>query len=127
MAARSEASRQHNMQLNRESYRWYKSMGICWRCKLAYAEPGRIYCNPCKRLEKAKQERRDPGAVKRNASNKERRARLKAEGLCVDCGRIKAVEGKTRCFTCERKIKESRQKWQITQKIKREAQEARER
>ena len=64
------------------------------------------------------QERRDPGRVKRNAYNRERKARLKEAGLCVECGKTKAVEGRTRCFTCERKIEESRQKWEIRQKIK---------
>lgn len=118
--AKSKEAIEHNLELHRESYRWYTGNGICWRCKTAYAEPGRIYCKSCKRRIHAMQERRDPGRVKRNAYNAERRARLKAAGLCVECGKIKAVEGKTRCFTCERKIEESRQKWEITQKIKKE-------
>ena len=125
MAAVAEAATAHNKALQREAYQWYKGSGVCVRCKKAYAEPGRTLCGRCKRIDAAQKDRCDPGRVRRNAYSIERRARLKAAGLCVDCGTARAVEGKTRCPVCERKMKESRKRWDILQKIEREAQAAR--
>ena len=34
------------------------------------------------------------------AYNTKRYARRKAEGICVRCGKAKALEGKTRCDAC---------------------------
>jgi tRNA(Ile2) C34 agmatinyltransferase TiaS len=65
--------------------------------------------------------------VKRKAYSRERRERLKAAGLCVDCGGEKAAKGKTRCKKCEMKMKESRQKWEILHAMDMEAEEARKR
>ena len=117
--ALSEAARAKRNALKREEYNWYKNAGICPQCAKAYAEPGRVYCGPCYRHMRAVWERNDPGAVKRKSYNNARRARLKAAGICVDCGNAKAKGGKTRCGACERKMKESRQKYEIKKRLKR--------
>jgi hypothetical protein len=123
MGTKSEAARRKNNETRSEEYYWYKSRGICPRCGRGYAEPGRVYCGPCYKRIKAQKDRNDPGREKRNAYNRERRARLKAAGICVDCGKRKAATGKTRCITCERKVKESREKWNIRQRIRLESKE----
>lgn len=118
MSAVSEAAKAHNNALHRESYEWYKAHGLCQNCRRGYAEPGRAYCKPCYKLILARREKNDPGRVKRNAYCAERRARLKAEGKCVDCGKRNAAEGRIRCATCLRKMGESRVKYRINQELK---------
>ena len=108
-------------QYHRELYRWYVDRGICFYCKKAYAEPGRTYCKKCLQRKLAMNERRDPDRVKRNSYNRERRERLKAEGLCVDCGRRPAVEGQTRCPVCAQKKRESEQVSRIRKRIEKKA------
>lgn len=59
--------------------------------------------------------------MKRNSYNRERRVRLKAEGLCIDCGKRQATEGQTRCPTCTRKKRESEQARRIRKRIEKKA------
>lgn len=106
---------------HRDLYQWCVNHGVCAWCKKAYTEPGRIYCKSCTRRNKALIERRDPGHEKRKAYNRERRALLKAEGLCVDCGKRPAIEGQTRCPTCARKKRESEQVSRIRKRIEKRA------
>ena len=127
MPRKSAQSFAKNNQARLDNYYWYTSHGICPECAKRYAEPGRTLCETCKKRIAAQRERNDPGGVKRKAYNAQRRAALKAKGLCIGCGKAKAVEGKTRCAKCEEKMKDSRRKWEILQRIEREAQKARER
>lgn len=124
-SVRSEASKAKCRVLRSEIYYWYKSKGICPRCGTRYAEPGFAICKQCKQHMAVLEERRDPGRAKRKAYNMERRARLKAEGICVDCGTARAVEGRTRCGKCEEKMRESRQRYSILKRMDMEAEEAR--
>jgi hypothetical protein len=48
-------------------------------------------------------------AVNREALKK-RRAKLKQQGKCVDCGKKKATKGKTLCLTCRKKRSENERK-----------------
>ena len=120
---RSAESIAHTNLLRRESYHWYKAHGICNYCKQAYAEPGRVYCARCYRQMRVRQEINDPGRKKRSAYNIERRARLKAAGLCVDCGRVDAMPGFVRCPKCRKKNAEQSMKYNLKKKIEREARE----
>lgn len=110
--SQEEAKRYH-----RELYQWCVEHGVCAWCKKVYAEPGRVYCKGCTRKNKALIERRDPGHVKRVAYCQERRERLKASGLCIDCGKHPAIEGQTRCPSCARKKRESEQVCRIRKRI----------
>ena len=122
---KSREAKDRNNRLSMEEYLWYRSRGICPRCGKRYAEPGRVYCEPCKKRSKSLRERNDPGANARKAYNVQRRARLKAAGICTDCAKRKVAEGRTRCPTCLAKMTESRRKYAILQKIKREAEACR--
>ena len=126
-AQKSEAAKAYNRQLRNENYHWYRSKGICPRCCTRYAEPGFAFCKQCKQHMADLAERRDPGSVKRKEYNRERRARLKAAGICTDCGKARAVEGRIRCQRCEERMKESRKKWEILHAMDIEAEEARKR
>lgn len=126
MSATSPEAKERNRALRREAYQWYKSKGICVYCRTAYAEPGRVYCKACTARQKALRDRKDPGCEKRYAYNRERRAALIENGLCIWCGKRKPVPGQRMCPTCRDKDRESKQKYEIIQRIKREAQRARE-
>ena len=124
--AKSEAARRKNNETRKEIYRWYKEHGICTMCGRAYAEPGRVYCAPCNRKYNARRAQLDPGNEKHKAYNRQRKADLIAQGLCVWCGKRPHAEGHRMCPTCRAKDRESKQKWNIMQRIKRDADRARE-
>ena len=126
MPATSPKAKAHNRFLRLEAYEWYKAHGICVGCRMAYAEPGRVYCAKCARKRRVSAEKHDPGNVIHRQFNKDRRDRLKAEGLCIDCGKKPAADGKLRCRTCGAKQNESNKAWRVRDKIKREADKARE-
>lgn len=126
MSAVSEEAKAYNRELGLENYRWYREHGICPYCKKAYAEPGRTYCRYCMARKQTQNERNDPGRVKRNAYNRERRKALIEKGLCTSCGKRKPIPGHRKCPTCHARDVESKQKYKIIQRIKREADKARE-
>ncbi len=120
MSARSEAAMQRHRQLWHENYEWYKAHGICPGCRLRWNAPGKVHCEQCLKETKQRKRRMDPDGGKQRAYNVERRARLKAAGLCVDCGRNEVLD-RVRCPKCLAKARESRTAWEIRQRIQREA------
>lgn len=125
MSAVSPEAKENHKRLHDELRQWYKDNGLCPRCHKRLGEPGRVYCKPCLTIIKAVQDKRDPTREKRNAYSRERRARLKAAGLCTYCGKKKAVKGQVLCPACKAKNRESQMAYNIRQKIKREAEKAR--
>ena len=109
-----------NKAYHRDLRNWYKAAGICFVCKTRYCEPGRTQCKQCTQRIKARAEKRDPGRIARNAYCAARREALKARGICVDCGKREATEGRTRCGVCARKKSESQQAARIRKKHQRE-------
>ena len=106
---------------HRELYAWCTERGICAWCRKQWCAPGKIYCENCAKATKARAEIRDPGRVKRNAYNRERRATLKSAGICVECGKKPAWDGRTRCKRCTMKKRESEQVQRIKARIRKEA------
>ena len=121
MPAISPKAKANQRKRSRESYAWYKSKGICPRCKTAWCDAGKVYCPDCAK--------KNYDALKRLGSNsqrcKDRRERLKAQGLCVNCGNP-AVKGRVLCSICARKNSEAQQVRKMKQRIEREAQKVRE-
>lgn len=117
MPCKSTEAKAHHRQYLRERRAWYKEHGICVCCLTNWAAPGRTQCETCTKLIGERVEQRDPGRMKRRAYNRERRERLTARGLCIDCGRRPAIEGQTRCHTCARKKRESEQVYRIRKRI----------
>lgn len=103
---------------NKATYRWYKAHGICPRCRTRWCVPGHVYCDDCYAHQYAVAERRDPGRVQRNAYDRDRRARLKAEGICTHCGQRPAEPGKLKCKECKDKQNESNRMYRLRQRIK---------
>lgn len=125
MGAVSQAAKDRQAKAREELRSWYVEHGLCPRCK-KYAEPGRVYCKPCINLIMARRRKNDPNNEKGKTYNRERRERLKAAGMCVCCGKRKAVKERVLCPVCKRKHQESQHKYTIIKRIEREAQKVRE-
>lgn len=117
MAAVSKRAKANEKKRNRENYEWYKSNGICPKCKTAWAAPGRVFCEPCLKLKAI--ETMKFGGEYNARKCKERRERLKAKGLCVRCARP-AVKGRVLCAECARRNAETQQAIRVRKRIARE-------
>ena len=104
-------------------YNQRKMTGICVDCGVSTAEAGRVLCKKCMNKRKVHNRINDPGWAKKA----ERRKRLIEAGLCIDCSKPTDREGKQRCSACLAARRDSTKKYQITQRIKREAEQARRR
>lgn len=117
MSAVSEEAKARARQYQRDRYRWYVEHGICARCYKTWAEPGRVYCANCKKKIAAHAKQTDPDGSLNRARCQARRDRVKAAGLCVNCGKRKPVENKCLCATCAKKFNESHLKHRIQQRL----------
>jgi hypothetical protein len=90
------------------------------RCGERAAEAGKVMCKLCRNRTNEVYRASDPGWAKRY----ERREQLIAAGLCIDCSQP-TDNGKKRCPKCIEGRRDSTRKYQIVQKIKREADRAR--
>lgn len=74
---------------DRESYRFWKSLGVCTRCQTqdAYTLAGRPLCGGCAEREAGyDRKRRKVHGEEINRDRRERYAARKAAGLCPKCG-----------------------------------------
>lgn len=69
---------------------------LCPRCGKPVLESGRAWCSECR--------------AKKNKKQKERYAKLRAQGLCTRCG-SPAQENRTYCFACAVKKSERDAQW----------------
>ena len=115
MSAVSEEAKARARQYQRDRYRWYVDHGICARCYKTWAEPGRVYCANCKKKIAAHAKQTDPDGSKNRARCQARRDRLRDAGLCINCGKRKAVQGNCLCVKCADKCAESAVKYRIHQ------------
>ena len=99
-----------------------KESGMCVDCGERAALAGHILCNRCRNKRKVNNRKNDPGWAKKY----ERRQQLILAGLCIDCSKP-TLNGKQRCPTCIEARRDSTRKYQIKQRIQREADEARRR
>ena len=101
---------------------FYKDHGICYRCGIRNAENGRYTCLLCMDKERERNRRYRETHPLTEAQRKHnrimvnsRRDTLKAQGICVDCGKHPAANGRIRCTEClikdrERHIKKDRER-----------------
>ena len=95
---------------------WYNAHGICRDCGQREVEPHTQLCFECanRKYKKAKEyykNHRDEINERNKQTAKKRYAERKASGICVKCGKHKALENKTLCLNCylkKRKIKDPR-------------------
>lgn len=120
MPAVSQAAKARQAAAREELRMMYVSHGICPRCK-SWAEPGHQYCANCIRKAEQTRKKRDPTGELRKAYAKARRERLKASGMCVYCGKKKAVPGNVLCPACKRKNSQSQEKYNLRQRLAKEA------
>lgn len=118
MPAKSEEAKANVRRQNRENYAWYKSKGICPKCRKEWASPERVFCAKC--LKKKCADTMKHGSEHNAQKCKERRERLKAQGLCVSCGKP-AVKGRSLCAACARRNSEAQQVRKMKKRLQREA------
>ena len=116
MPLKSKAARERKRAHDREMHAWYKEHHICPYCKVISVEPEHVLCKAC--LKKRQEARHSKGREYYAELRKERRQRLKEQGLCIDCGKRPAQENNLRCVTCNRNMEEQRQVFRIRQRIK---------
>ena len=101
-------------------YQWYKAHHICVRCHQREAVKGQVACLDCRdkdreydRKCKAESLAKETAEHKANRLRKmkERRERLKAQGLCIWCGKRKALSGKQQCLECYIKRKRANREY----------------
>lgn len=89
---------EYDRQYVKEAYWFFKARGICTECHTRRAWAGRCRCEVCTEKRAKYDAGRD---LKLAAERMKRRAdRLKALGLCRECGVRAAEEGHTRCRLC---------------------------
>jgi len=88
----------------KREYEWYKSIGICVICHKVKAEPGHTQCLACMMARREKGDTHSKESKERHKEylKKRRRENLK-KGICVVCGKHKAMPGKTYCEFCKAK------------------------
>ena len=97
---------------NKAVYNARKEAGLCARCGKASVRKGHVMCVQCEAdiaawhyAKKAQltPEEREAYLARERARNRARRDRLKAQGLCIVCGKYPTEGGKIRCKTCAAK------------------------
>lgn len=90
-------------------YQWYKAHHICVRCHRNDATKGMVTCLDCREKEHEYDRQRKQKALanetpehkaERVRKVRERVERLKAQGVCIWCGKHKALSGKQHCLEC---------------------------
>lgn len=86
-------------ELNRQKYNYAKEHGICVKCFVEMAVPGRVRCETCldKANKAAEKYRKTHDMHERNHAMREKR---KAEHRCVSCGKSKLYNGSMYCIDC---------------------------
>jgi predicted amidophosphoribosyltransferase len=124
MAAVSRKAKANKSKSDKESYRWYREHGICPRCKKRFNKPGRVHCEVCLAKMVRSKNKRDPGGENRKVYDQDRRARLKAKGLCPVCGKRKPAEGRIECAICRQNKWDSQRKFYIHKRTLEEGEHA---
>ena len=97
------------------SYEYYKSIGLCPHCRQMKPAEGKVYCPNCLDEQALMQmelratlsaEQRADIRKRQTEYDRERYARLKAEGICPKCGKRKARHGRVMCAYCSGKDNE---------------------
>ena len=97
---------------NKALYNARKEAGLCARCGKEPVRKGHVMCAQCEAdiaewhyAKKAQltPEEREAYLARERARNQARRDRLKAQGMCIDCGKCPTEGGKLRCKTCAAK------------------------
>jgi len=100
-------------------YQWYKAHHICVRCHHHEASKGHVTCLDCRDKEREVDRERKRKELanempehkaERLRKMKERRERLKEQGICVWCGKHEASRGQ-HCLECSIKCKRANREY----------------
>ena len=104
---------------DREEYEWYKTHGICVRCRKAKARRGRTTCAACaaqntertlRYFNELTAEKRKEYSQRATEKQRERRDARYAAGLCVICGKRPPRDNRRTCALCSSKRTGARQR-----------------
>ena len=113
----SEYAKAAHRRADHERYAWLKEHGICVKCGQNYADAGHVTCVNCYKKYKEWRQRTDPDGSVQRERERSRRERLRAEGLCLWCGKNKAVNGRTLCVACKGKYKDTQTVYNIHKRL----------
>lgn len=87
-----------------------KSARLCIRCGKKEAVEGLTQCEICRQREMYHHKRKITEAqkIKNKENAKKRYNERKKNGICVRCGKNKAIPGKVRCLDCNLFVNQSR-------------------
>lgn len=93
-----------------EQYWFYVEHGICPRCKKQKALPNRRYCGDCLHKLSEEQIQRYHRMTENNLRQINKRLRIryqerKSKGICVTCGKKRAITSEVRCLECKEKAR----------------------
>lgn len=128
---RTKEKRAKLAQYQKERRERLKSDGICIKCATDKAIPGQVLCEKCREINNFKRrgvKQNYKPAKKyiltpeqkaiRSQKKRQRRIDLKELGICVNCGKDKALPGLTVCQPCRLRMNQARygyvehsQKW----------------
>lgn len=114
----AEARRQRRRVWEAERYQATKAKGLCPNCRKRYAEPGHVYCAACMADTRRRWAAKHPNGD--GPRQRERRARLIAEGKCTWCAGRPAVPGRRLCKACAAKALQGAQARRVRDKMNRE-------
>lgn len=110
----------------RELRSWYKSNGICIQCGSVWALPGHVRCKDCFIRDKGYHKRFDPDGAKNRERKRITREKRLAAHECLNCGVKLGDDYMYRyCPRCKAKRIEASQRYDIRQRLKREAEKER--
>ena len=110
------------MSQHKELYDWYKKMGICPQCGSNKAAPGKVRCEEClaknaessrKQREKKSEKQTEAIRQKHREYLKNLRAKRKADGLCIYCGKPQNSYSSSMCIECRIKNQKKNEKRKI--------------
>lgn len=91
-----------------ERYYWLKEHGICTVCGQKDAIGKYVVCEDCLY---SKQERDIKNAKRDYLVAKNRKQRYKAEGRCIDCGKVRDTTDANYCSVCREKARKQKREY----------------
>lgn len=103
-----EEKKKRTAERNKASYEWYKSHGICVKCKTEKATPGHVMCNICRedwnRFSRYRYEERTEIILQRQRTRRQGRI---DRHECVECGTpLEDGNEFRRCPRCQERRRE---------------------
>lgn len=96
------------------TYKFYQSIGICPQCRKNELYGSEKLCPECKAYfaeYHAKHPKSQASVDRMKAQKRKLHKQSIIDGICTKCRRMKAVSGKTKCYSCLERERISAQKY----------------